>query len=288
MNNNIFYEQLKKYNPSNIEEIKNAMKEVLQNIILCGLAKSDFFKYAVFYGGTSLRILRNLPRFSEDLDFTLIDSKDNFNFNDYLIYAKNEINSLMIECDIYEKEKNILSSVTSAFFRFNLKKLFEISYNEYSNKIINNELLSIKVEIEKNYFDGGDFEYKLLTYPSFCQIRTFNIETMFASKLIAVLNRKWKLRIKGRDFYDYLFYVSNKIKINMKFLENGLKKFSFLNEDEILTLDLLKIKLKDRFENVDFNEARKDVLPFIKNDDRFINAFNKEIFISSLDLLEEA
>ena len=76
MINNIFLKQIEKYNPNNIEGIKNSMKEVLQDIILSGLGKSDFFKKAVFYGGTSLRIFRNLPRFSEDLDFTLIDKLD--------------------------------------------------------------------------------------------------------------------------------------------------------------------------------------------------------------------
>lgn len=102
---------------------------------------------------------------------------------------------------------------------------------------------------------------------------------------MAVLNRKWKSRIKGRDFYDYLFYVYNKTKINISFLENGLKKIGYLYENDKLTIELLKEKLKERFEEIDFNSALKDVLPFFSKDDLFIHSFNKEIFIGTIDLL---
>ncbi|MBR4496600.1 MAG: hypothetical protein IKP12_05670 [Acholeplasmatales bacterium] len=103
---------------------------------------------------------------------------------------------------------------------------------------------------------------------------------------MAVLNRKWKSRIKGRDFYDYLFYVYNKTKINISFLENELKKFGYLYENDKLTIELLKEKLKERFEEIDFNRALNDVLPFFSKDDLFIHSFNKEIFIDTIDLLE--
>lgn len=286
MINKVFLEQLKKYNPENILEIKNAMKEVLQNIILCGLSKSDFFKYAVFYGGTSLRIFRNLPRFSEDLDFTLLNPIDDFNFDSYLKYSKRELSSIMIDCEIYSKEKNTTTSVVSRYFKFNMKNLFSMSYVEYENKIINNEILTIKVEVEKECFSGGNTEIKILTYPSFGQIRTFDISSLFSSKLIAILNRKWKSRIKGRDFYDYLFYVSNDIKVNLVFLENGLKKFGYLDLDEELTIERLREELKQRFESVDFDEAKKDVQAFINKNDRFIESFNKDIFIGTIDLIK--
>ena len=288
MINDIFLNQIKKYNPTNIDEIKNAMKEVLQDIILSGLGKTDFFKYAVFYGGTSLRIFRKLPRFSEDLDFTLLENNSTFDLMSYLVYAKRELDGVGIDSEIYGKEKNVETSVDSKYFKFNLKSLFVLSFPEYSSNIVSNEIMSIKVEIEKNTFQGGITEIKLLTYPSFVQVRTFNMETLFSSKLIAVLNRKWKNRIKGRDFYDYLFYISSETKVNIQFLENGLKKFGFLSEDEILTLERLKNELKNRFMEIDFENAKKDVIPFVKNNDFFIESFNKDIFISTIDLISVA
>ncbi len=287
MINEIFVEQIKKYNPSNIDEIKNSIKEVLQDIILSGLAKTDFFNFAAFYGGTSLRIFRKLPRFSEDLDFTLTEKNEDFNFYEYLNYAKKELDGLMIESELLNKNKKNETSVESIFFKFNLRYLFEISYPEYSNRIINNEVLSIKVELEKNFFEGGITEKKLLTYPSFVQVNTFTMETLFASKLIAVLNRKWKTRVKGRDFYDYLFYIANNTKINFTFLKNGLKKFGYLIDDKYDIADLKK-DLRLRFEEIDFSNAINDVIPFVKENDRFLEAFNKDIFLGTIDLLEIA
>ena len=178
------------------------------------------------------------------------------------------------------------TSVKSCFITFNLKELFNITYLEYTNKIISNELLSIKCEIENKTFDGGEVETKLLTTPFFCAIKTFKMETLFASKLLAVLNRKWQTRIKGRDFYDYLFYISNNTKVNMVFLENGLKTFGYLSSDDKLTLNRLKQELKEKFLTINFDEAKKDVDSFISKDDILIKAFNKDIFIASIDLIK--
>ena len=285
MTNELFLNLLSKFKPSNVIEIKNAMKEVLQSIILTGISKSDFFKKAVFYGGTSLRLLRGLPRYSEDLDFTLTLNDEKFELSNYFKYIDNELRSYGFIYEYNNKNKEIITSVDSVYFKFNLKYLFEISYNDYINQITPNEVLSIKVEVEKNGINGGGTEYKLLTYPSFVRVRTFTMDTMFASKIIAVLNRKWKNRIKGRDFYDYLFYISLHTKVNLTFLENGLKKFGYLEENDKLTLERLKIELKERFETIDFSNALLDVKPFVSSGDIFIDSFNKDIFISTIDMI---
>ncbi|MBQ7276508.1 MAG: nucleotidyl transferase AbiEii/AbiGii toxin family protein [Bacilli bacterium] len=285
MINTLFFDEVKRLNPRNINEIKNAMKETLQKVILSGFGKTDFFKYAVFYGGTSLRIFRDLTRFSDGLDFMLIKEISGFDFDKYISLAKIELDSLLIDYNIYNKDKNVDSTVLSRYFRFNMKHLFEISYKEYANQIINNEVLSIKVEIETKCFSGGETEFKLLTYPSLSQIRIFKIETLFASKLIAVLNRGWKNRIKGRDFYDYLFYIYKGAKINKDFLISGLKRFGYLEKDELTIIELKEL-LFDRFNSIDFEEAKKDIIPFIFGNDILFNSFNKDIFISSIDLIE--
>lgn len=286
MINNILCEQVSRYGNSSLNVIKNSLKEVLQETALCGLAKSGFFKIAAFYGGTSLRIFRDLSRFSEDLDFTLIKNIDNFDFDYYLSFVKKEFDSMDINCDIYSKQKNVDTTVESRYIRFNLKELIHDNYPEFEDKIINNELLTIKIEVEKTIIDGGKTEIKLLTYPSFAQVQTFTIETLFASKLIAILNRNWKNRIKGRDYYDYLFYIHNNVKVNMTFLKNGLKMFNYIN-DESYNISDLKADLKNKFETIDFDVALKDVLPFVNSNDLFIQSFNKEIFVASTDLIKE-
>lgn len=286
MINNILCEQVSRYGNSSLNVIKNSLKEVLQEIALCGLAKSGFFKIAAFYGGTSLRIFRDLSRFSEDLDFTLIKNIDNFDFDYYLSFVKKEFDSMDINCDIYSKQKNVDTTVESRYIRFSLKELIHDNYPEFEDKIINNELLTIKIEVKKTIIDGGKTEIKLLTYPSFAQVQTFTIETLFASKLIAILNRNWKNRIKGRDYYDYLFYIHNNVKVNMTFLKNGLKMFNYIN-DESYNISDLKADLKNKFETIDFDVALKDVLPFVNSNDLFIQSFNKEIFVASTDLIKE-
>ena len=286
MINSELLSRLQRFNPSNIEQIENALREALQEIILCGIAKSDFFNYAAFYGGTSLRIFRNLPRFSEDLDFILIKEKEDFDFDYYLSFAKKELDRLLIVCDIYSKEKKIKTNVISRNIKFSLKQLIEYTYPEYQNIINHNQMLAIKVEIEKEIINGGIVETKLLTYPSFAQIKTFDINTLFSSKLLAILFRNWKTRNKGRDFYDYLFYLFIKAKVNLTFIENGLKKNGYINSEDSITLDRLKEELKNRFENIDFSSIKNDIKPFISNNDKFINSFDKEIFIDTLDLLE--
>ncbi|MCQ2743052.1 MAG: nucleotidyl transferase AbiEii/AbiGii toxin family protein [Bacilli bacterium] len=275
-----------KYESTNIVNVKNAIKEILQNIILVGLEKGKFFNVASFYGGTSLRILRGLPRFSEDLDFTLLCENSEFNFDEYLSFAEVELNSFGIECDVAAKEKKVETTVESRYFKFNLKRLLDMTYPEYAKKVADNELLTIKVEIEKKTFDGYVNESKILTSPSFCLVKTFTMDTLFASKLLAVLYRKWGQRVKGRDFYDYLFYIKNHTKVNLKFLENGLKAFGHLQKDEELSLDLLKQKLLDRFSSIDFEKCKEDVLPFVKKGDPFIDSFKKEMFLASVDLID--
>ncbi len=287
MINTVFLEQVKKYPHDNINEIKNALKETLQDIILAGLAKGDFFKVVVFCGGTSLRIFRGLPRFSEDLDFTLINNEVDFDLNRYLPFIHKEFVSMDIYCSIKEKQKKVLSTVETRFVDFSLVDLLEISFPDFMSKVNKDEFLSIKIEVEKHVFDGGEIEKLLLTYPSFSSITTYKMETLFASKIIAILNRKWKNRVKGRDFYDYLFYINKSTKVNMTFLENGLRAFGYELDDGKLTIDLLRGLLVEKFSNVDYDAVIKDVKPFISENDRIMSSINKEIFIGSVNLILE-
>ena len=134
------------------------------------------------------------------------------------------------------------------------------------------ENISIKVEIETKYHTGYKLEYRTILFPSYFKVLTFDISTLFSCKLLAVLQRKWKTRIKGRDYFDFLFYVTNQVTPNYEFLANGLGLDS-INKEELQNL------LIDKFNEVDFDLALKDVYPFVKSDSRFIPLFKKEIFL---------
>lgn len=286
MINQLLKQQVDKFNPNSLQDIKNALKECLQQIILCELSKTDFFNYACFYGGTSLRICHKLNRFSEDLDFTIFKENDK-ELIEYLITIENNIRSYGLSFVIKSKPKSIETSVESHYIQFNLKKLLDETFPIFSDKVNINELISIKVELEHSIINGSNTELKLLTYPTFSQIRIFKLDTLFASKLIALLNRKWKTRVKGRDYYDYLFYIEKDVGINLNFLKNGLIKFKFLNPDENFNIDILKNLLINLFNTVDFGNIKNDVLPFIKNDDKYLPSLNKDIFLSTITLLHE-
>lgn len=272
MFNNILIQEINRYNVKSIDDIKNAFREIGQKIILCGLSRSKIFEYAAFYGGTSLRLLHNLDRFSEDIDFTLIHETPNFKFEEYLIYAVNELNAYGLKSSLVIKDKNVNTSVISAYIKFNLQDAINICFNNNEYVVNREENISIKVEIETKYIPGYKLEYKTILFPSYFKVLTFDISTLFSCKLLAVLRRQWKTRVKGRDFFDFLFYVTNQAIPNYVFLSNGLGLDSITKEE----LQNLLIK---KFEEVDFDFALKDVYPFVKSDSRFIPLFKKEIFI---------
>lgn len=285
MKNNQLYKQISKLNPSNLTEVKNAIKEVMQEIILCGLAKSGFFNKCTFYGGTSLRILYGLSRFSEDLDFTLDGNETSFDFNEYLKYTITELKRYNIDASYNIKNKTEISSVSTAYISSNLNSILVDTYDDYIGSINHNEVIKIKVEVESKVIEGGSHVYKLLVSPSFSQIKTFDLPTLFASKLIALLCRKWGSRVKGRDYYDYLFYVSNSVKINMEYLKNGLIMSKKLGPNDIFDIRVLQNMLLNLFEQVDLNLILLDVEPFVKKEDTIFDGLNKQTLVQTIYLL---
>ena len=277
MLNNILIQEMNHYQNNNIEEIKSSLREIGQKIILSGLARGKMFDYVAFYGGTSLRLLHNLDRFSEDLDFTLIKDNINFSLDSYLLSAIRELESYGIKATYTIKDKSVNTSVITGFVKFNLLDTLNLIYLDNKYAVNKNEMISIKVEVETKHYDGFNLEYKTVLYPAYFKVLTFDIETLFSCKILAVLNRKWKTRVKGRDYFDFLFYITNQIKPNYSFLQNALSIPNLSNS-------YLKELLFNRFNEVNFNDALNDVLPFIKNNSRFIPLFKKEIFI---DLLNE-
>ncbi len=276
MLNDALIQEMNKYNVKNLEDIKNAFREISQKIILSGLTRGKIFDYAAFYGGTSLRILHNLDRFSEDIDLILIKENNGFKFENYLSYGLNELRSFGFNATMNIKDKNMDSSVITGYIKFNLFDAIKLCFEEdYS--VNKDENISIKVEVETKIIKGFNLEYKTILFPSYFKALTFDLTTLFSSKLVALLKRNWKNRVKGRDYFDFLFYITNEVVPNYEFLANGLEMKS-INKEE------LKELLKAKFNEVDFSLVLKDVCPFIKSDSRFLPLFKKEIF---LDLVNE-
>jgi predicted nucleotidyltransferase component of viral defense system len=268
------------------EDYKNAFKEIIQEIALLGLARHGFFDHAAFYGGTALRIAHGLNRFSEDLDFTLLKSDPNFSLKTFLKGIQDELVVYDLKLIVEIKEKVEESDVESAFLKANtIEILLSIEGWEKQKIPLNkNDSIKIKLEIDRNPpIPSGNTETKFLTLPINFSYKVLNLSSLFAGKIHAVLCRKYRSgRVKGRDHYDFIWYINKGIMPDMDYLKAKLVQTGHWDQNQNLTLEELKKNLEKKFSEIDWEEAKKDVLPFIK--DRFeLNVWSKGFFLQKMD-----
>lgn len=285
--NSVIETMLGKYNPKNNEERENAAKEIIQEIALAGLSRGGFFEKAAFYGGTCLRIFYGLNRFSEGLDFALLEKDPDFRLSDYFPSLEREFASYGIEIRAEEKKKDFDSDVRSAFLKGNTLALMMTFFpkSEDARKIISNQKMKIKFEVDTDNPKGGRTETKFRLLPAPYQVRVFGESTLFAGKIHAIICRNYKNHVKGRDYYDYLFYVGKGSAFNLEYLENKLKSTEAIAQNEKLTLGKVKEMLKARFETVDYESAKEDVSNFI-HDKSGLSLWKKELFLATLNELK--
>lgn len=286
--NNTIEAMLAKYNPQTNEERENAVKEIIQEIALAGLSRGGFFDKAAFYGGTCLRIFHGLNRFSEDLDFALLDKDPSFRLNDYFPALQKEFQTHGIDIVVETKKKEKDGEVQSAFLKGNTLTLMMSFFpaSEDARRVISNQKTKIKFEVDTDNPPGGMTELKYRMLPAPYEVRVFDEPTLFSGKVHAILCRNYKHHVKGRDYYDYLFYVGKGSTLNLTYLENKLRNTGgILQDEEPLTLENVKALLKDRFSNVDYESAKEDVARFI-HDNHSLKLWKKELFLSTLDALK--
>ena len=274
-------DMLENYACVNADDYRNALKEIIQEIALLGLSRGGFFQKAAFYGGTSLRIFHKLDRFSEDLDFSLIKNDRSFDIETYLPYVRDELGSYGFEMDVEKKEKISDTAVQSAFIKGGtLIHLIKIASMEPPVAgVSQNEQLRIKFEIDTDPPPGAGYEVKYQLIPVPYSVRLFDLPSLFAGKMHALLCRSWKNRVKGRDFYDYLWYLSRGIPLNITHLEKRMIQSGHLEESSILNFEDLIMLLDERFTTVDFIQAKSDVRPFIR-DLKSLELWNKNFFMT--------
>ncbi len=262
--NTLLREMLSNYQTHSKNELKQAVLEIVQEIILLGLSKSDFFQKAVFYGGSSLRIVHQLNRFSEDLDFTLMEKEIDFDFKNYFDLIQQSLEAYGFHMEINLKEKKEKSAIQSAFLKGNTQRhLMNIYPSHPSNlKFSSNDLLKVKLELDFDPPSGASFETHYLLNPIPYSVKTYTLPCLFAGKIHAILCRKWKSRVKGRDFFDYLWLLSKNVPVSLYHTEQRLKQTGNLEKDERLNKDDLLELLRKRFALLDFEQAIKDVRPF--------------------------
>ncbi len=269
------------------EDYIHALKEIIQEIALLGLWRAKFFEHAAFYGGTALRILYGLDRFSEDLDFSLLKKKKDFKLTPYLKAIEGELEAIGFNVSIEERKKSIETAIDSAFIKVGTKEhLLKIEVPvAVSEQIPKNSLMNIKIEIDTDPPGSFKTEAKTLLLPIPFSVNTFQLPDLFAGKIHAVLMRQWKTRVKGRDYYDFVWYIARKIPVRLKHLQERLRQSSGWGAKETLTKEKLLKLLKNKFSDLKVEAAKKDVEPFLK-DKAAIALWSREFFISLLEKIE--
>ena len=281
-------QMLEAYHGETMYDRKNAMKEIMQEIVLCGLSRAGFFKKAAFYGGTALRIFYGLDRFSEDLDFSLEVPDLNFDLAEYFPVLEKEVRSFGLNVEISEKAKTKDSHIRSAFLKGNTREhlLYFYADEPDAGKVTRTEIVKIKFEVDINPPQYAAFEHKYRLLPVPYEVKLYDMPSLFAGKVHAVLARSWRNRIKGRDLYDYVFYLSRNVAVNLPHLRERLIDSGYIQKEDLCSLEDVKRMLCTRFEAIDYSQARQDVEPFIQ-DSSVLNVWNTDFFKQITENLHE-
>ncbi len=265
--NNIIEQMLSINEADSLTDKKNKIKEIVQEIVLCGLSRAGFFQHAAFYGGTALRIFYGLDRFSEDLDFSLVVPDLGFKLDDFLPIVEKELRSYGFQFKAETKLKTKDSDVLSAFVKGNTREHILMCYADetLARSVIGSELIKVKFEVDTTPPPYATLERKFRLLPMPYEVTLYDRPSLFAGKIHAVICRAWKNRIKGRDLYDYIFYLSMNTPVNLKHLNARLLDSGFEDARENMSLEDVKSILLKRFEQIDYTQAKSDVMPFIRN-----------------------
>lgn len=270
-------EWLSEYKPTNQDAAQQALREIMQEIALAGLWRSGFFEVAAFYGGTALRIFHGLPRFSEDLDFSLLAVNPEFSLAPYLRGIEREFIALGVAVSIEEKRKTVDTQVDSAFLKADTvwKGLIikEILPQESIRMLA---AIKIKIEVDTRPPLGFETEQQLLLKPFSFYTNCFTLPDLFAGKMHALLFRKWQKRVKGRDWFDMEWYVRKGIPLNLAHFAKRAMDTGDLKQDTITRDEFLDL-LTNKINSVSFEQIRDDVVRFIP-DDKQLDIWSPQYF----------
>ena len=270
--NSIFEQMLSQYAIVTDKDRRNAIYEVMQQITLAGLYRGGFFNKAAFYGGTCLRIFHKVERFSEDMDFSLLAPDDSFNLESYFPSITDEFATLGREVVITKKDKRNFGKVESAFLKDDTE-VYDVAFRTEKS-------LKIKIEVDIQPPLKFQTEQKLLLRPFSFMTRCFTLPDLYAGNMHALVFRTWKNRVKGRDWYDFEWYLKNGIKLDFTHLQERIREFNGIevSKEEFILL------LKERLASTNIDLVKQDVEPFVKNSESF-EIWSNDYFLQLADMM---
>jgi hypothetical protein len=258
---------LAKYEPKSVDDSVRALREIIQEVALFGLWRAKFFEHAAFYGGTALRILYGLDRFSEDLDFSLLTPSPDFNLARYTASLEEELQAFGFNVRVEMVDKAVESAVQSAFLKANTRNELLVieAGEELTGQVAAGQVLKVKIEVDTDPPPGFSTQTRYLLQPIPFAVRSYSLSDLFAGKMHAILFRKWKNRVKGRDWYDLVWYAANHPHLNLAHLEQRMRQTGHWSGDKSLSPVVFTDLLFEAIDRLDVNQARKDVAPFVKD-----------------------
>ena len=255
----IFDEMVAELGPQTSIDKTNAQHEVMQQIALSGLQRGGFFEHAAFYGGTCLRIFHGLRRFSEDMDFTLTEKNLNVHLEDYFPDIIEAFKLTGREVEIKKKDNT---------------DVYDISFRTEKS-------LKVKIELDTDPPLDFETEQKLLLKPFSFMVRCVTLPDLFAGKMHALVYRNWQRRVKGRDWYDFEWYVANKVPLDFAHLQRRIQEFN----GKELTKEEFISTLKERLASTDIDLVKQDVMRFLRTDPHSLDIWSKDYFLQLADMI---
>lgn len=278
-------EWIQEYNPQNKEQAESALREIMQDVALAGLQRAGFFEKAAFYGGTALRIFYGLDRFSEDLDFSLLETNPDFSFEPYFDGIVAEFEAIGMKVSIREKKKTNQNNIDSAFLK---------SETVWKELILDGIIpqagvqaspgIKIKLEVDRKPPLGFETEEKLLLRPFSFYVKCFTLPNLFAGKMHALLFRKWGTRVKGRDWYDLEWYIKKGVPLDLHHFLLRAQDTGDWTEATITQNQLVEL-LKTKIDAVSFDGIREDIVRFIP-DESVLDIWSPRYFKDLVDKLK--
>jgi hypothetical protein len=255
------------------------LREISQELALLGLWRTRFFEHAAFYGGTALRILHGLDRFSEDLDFSLLTPSPTFDFLRFMGGLTDELEAFGFTVTVVKKAKSQVSSIESAFLKMETRKhLLAIGAGEpLLRGWPPGRMLQVKLEVDTNPPGGFETETRFLLLPIPFSVRVFSLPDLFAGKMHAVLCRRWKNRVKGRDWYDLVWYAARHPRIHLSHLEKRMAQSGHWDPDRPMKEADFRREARRAVDLLDVRQAREEVAPFVK-EPRALEVWSKPFF----------
>ena len=255
----VIQERLSSYGCTSAIEEEQALREITQEIVLAALGRTAFFDKAAFQGGTCLRIFHGVNRFSEDLDFALRVPDSNFELGGYLRAVVQDLAAFGYQIEIDDRG-GLDEVVKKAFLKdHSIGRLLKLGFRPKRGPM---RKIRIKFEVDSNPPAGAAYEVIVMDFPFPAAVSLFDLPSLFSGKMHALLCREY---VKGRDWYDFLWYAARSTRPNFDLLASALDQTGPWAGKKLFVDDpWCRRELSVKIESMDFAKLREDVKRFLK------------------------